>query len=899
MCRTLSLQNRDSLSREVTILLSPLAGPPTHKKLDDFHSLLLNYDINAGEMVLANKHHLFEDMLGNEEAPDIYGRLTTLPTGKTRINKAALNQYAFVTHSALFQRLTIDPLTKESNPEISLSTLFGKLPGRGMIVIAPSRRGTPDYREKLHLYCHQLYKASHTQISGLIEDLVENLCNLYGIQDDSYLFFHPIFRCRAVSKSIPLEYLTQGSFVIHDITPATAVFLCHLCSDFLQNLARSVFESKWEETAHRGGLLFLQTRGISHDLYSHAIQAELMEYRMLTNKRRYEAKTRKEIRNVTAEILRESRHLCSLHDYVKSRLVYVNDSYSEATWRANVNLRDAFDMLTMHGDDVLDNIIRDDLFPGDISKPIYNWSFRTEINGRTLAQSEVRLPSGLVGAHGLCCIIENIARNATKHAREDSLNAVKSEDSAVRLRVSVVENFENRDWNQDFVGVTLSMNLAHAETYNILEKRFSNARLIDSDGALQSEDWGLLEIALNAAHLRGIAPHRVRRILDERLNSEGRTEPPLIMLRSWLDSESGEWWLEYTIALQKAYNGLYICFPHFECPPCCLQVDTCKEADGVLPFSGDYVIVNSACKDGWKELCKTKRSLLPSLCIDSNYPITDTLAIWRGLCENIQAREIHFIQAWGLYQALQNQHFPGINLVFHEAAPQELPEGAIVVDHRISDSPLESGYDAVAYYEWLDGGSDFRKLESLAIPENLSTGAVEVFLRRLILAANTRVCILDERLFTYCVGVRARTRASGGKAPPLDSLLTGWRRQGVDIVLPQKDELWKALQKHDDTTIFSIHQKLVKQVLDSETENDPLLVELRSRPNVILHTEGHDHTLATRNGFRALTFSHLEPLIRVGTKCGLWTVLQSARGRMLEQGHSLTEGANETSNNRH
>jgi len=132
---------------------------------------------------------------------------------------------------------------------------------------------------------------------------------------------------------------------------------------------------------------------------------------------------------------------------------------------------------------------------------------------------DIEVPSDSVGIHAIYVILENIIRNAAKHSVIDS---------KLTLTIKV-----DKDFNDDFYKVTVIDNLGDEKNKNVRlnldenGKQINSANLIDKlnnlidapilkDGELRHEGWGLLEMKICAAYLRG----EVLATSEESINKE-------------------------------------------------------------------------------------------------------------------------------------------------------------------------------------------------------------------------------------------------------------------------------------------------------------------------------------------------------------------------------------------
>jgi len=182
-----------------------------------------------------------------------------------------------------------------------------------------------------------------------------------------------------------------------------------------------------------------------------------------------------------------------------------------------------------------------------------NINFHMKVNGEDVSEEGAQdvpfaSPNGLLGAHALYVIIENIIRNSAKHAYDgsqqdgfeltiDVKNDVKEgEGHPGLIEVSIYDSLGNggeilkKEGTEEEIALTESLNNTISED------------IIEDDGSLNYEGWGVREMKICAVYLRGIGPED----LDEGF------EPPLLEARAFERSGSSDTEdLGYTFFLQR------------------------------------------------------------------------------------------------------------------------------------------------------------------------------------------------------------------------------------------------------------------------------------------------------------------------------------------------------------
>jgi len=110
-------------------------------------------------------------------------------------------------------------------------------------------------------------------------------------------------------------------------------------------------------------------------------------------------------------------------------------------------------------------------------------------------------PNGLLGAQSIYVIVENIIRNSAKHAYD------KSSDDDLEITICIQEEVKG---DPDLLEVNVFDNLDNGSK-GLTDKLngLVTDSIIDKNGGLEYEGWGVREMKICAAYLRGVAPERL------------------------------------------------------------------------------------------------------------------------------------------------------------------------------------------------------------------------------------------------------------------------------------------------------------------------------------------------------------------------------------------------------
>jgi len=164
---------------------------------------------------------------------------------------------------------------------------------------------------------------------------------------------------------------------------------------------------------------------------------------------------------------------------------------------------------------------------------VENLNLRANVDGEDATEDDAKdvpfsSPNGLLGAHALYVIVENIIRNSAKHAYDSSeqdgfdltIDVNEAERYPGLAEVSVYDSLGNG-------GKTLKDGTPLPESLNDLIEE----DIIEDDGSLNYDGWGVREMKICAAYLRGIAPQNLDKGFDPSLleaRAFARFTPPVV-----------------------------------------------------------------------------------------------------------------------------------------------------------------------------------------------------------------------------------------------------------------------------------------------------------------------------------------------------------------------------------
>lgn len=243
----------------------------------------------------------------------------------------------------------------------------------------------------------------------------------------------------------------------------------------LQLISSDIYVTAVRDHARRSAVAAVMARNMSHNIGSHVL-ARLSAPTDL-------AQQSDGLASVTAKV-------ASFNSYLRTRMDFLAD-VATAGYATTVTrpVRDIVKLLfdQNQGQDLLlDRISGTNLNRAKITS---NW--------RELQATAAAIPNDMLGAHALYVIIENVVRNCAKHDGVSALN----------LKFTI----EDDKKYPDLIKVNISRPV-NGRKYTDVARGINNSLqrgILDSDGGLRKDDWGLMEMKVAAGYLRGVPPEDV------------------------------------------------------------------------------------------------------------------------------------------------------------------------------------------------------------------------------------------------------------------------------------------------------------------------------------------------------------------------------------------------------
>ena len=155
---------------------------------------------------------------------------------------------------------------------------------------------------------------------------------------------------------------------------------------------------------------------------------------------------------------------------------------------------------------------------------------------KKLRSVEVAMPTGNIGCHAFYSILENIIRNAARHGMTETLNNLT-------ISISVA------DYNVKYFRITINDNCGNADVTRDINAKLQSP-MLDTNGKLLAEDWGIKETKICASYLRLIAPENID---EQTSNNHGTCEEPSIIIAKANGKD-----MSYEIYLLKSKKAIVI-----------------------------------------------------------------------------------------------------------------------------------------------------------------------------------------------------------------------------------------------------------------------------------------------------------------------------------------------------
>lgn len=130
-----------------------------------------------------------------------------------------------------------------------------------------------------------------------------------------------------------------------------------------------------------------------------------------------------------------------------------------------------------------------------------------EANGDTVPEATVSFYSGVLGWQALYVILENIIRNVAKHTRQATGACAAITNIEVFLKVldTHYDYFEVRIWDRSGTACEPVRDGSGKTVVKYLADTLDIPTFLDADNTIAKKDWGMKEMYVSAAFLRGIA----------------------------------------------------------------------------------------------------------------------------------------------------------------------------------------------------------------------------------------------------------------------------------------------------------------------------------------------------------------------------------------------------------
>jgi len=315
-----------------------------------------------------------------------------------------------------------------------------------------------------------------------------------------------------------------------------------MLDDIIEEWARLTHRRKADRSARKSAVSAVMSRNMSHNVGSHVLAN-------LSNS----GDLRDSLPDRVDDEAGWDGPVAEFNDYLRTRMDFIADiSTSSPAASTPISIyQDVFFPFVDKGgenDDSGGQPLLLEHISGVEDLGLKNINFNMKVNGDDVSDESVQdlpfaSPNGLLGAHALYVIVENIIRNSAKHAYDGSqhdgfdltIDVKEDEGPPGLIEVSIYDSLGNggeilKEGTDEEIALTKSLN------NNISED------IIEDDGSLNYEGWGVREMKICAAYLRSIAPED----LDQGF------EPPLLKASAFerfgsSDTED----LGYTFFLQR------------------------------------------------------------------------------------------------------------------------------------------------------------------------------------------------------------------------------------------------------------------------------------------------------------------------------------------------------------
>lgn len=480
------------------------------------------------------------------------------------------------------------------------------------------------------------------------------------------------------------------------------------------------------------------------------------------------------------------------------------------------------------------------------------------------------IPHGSVGMHAFYSILENFLRNSARHGGDEINEILRNEGNQFECFIDIVS------YNENLYKVTLKDNLRKPDpdhVKSIIDSYITgeHARLINNDGNINREGWGIKEMRISAAWLRGIEPKEVHNF---------SLEPPLLKPIITENQELG-----YEFYLLKPLEVLIVTKdPSIEANPNegIYVKNTAEELSALIKNNTlrHKCVVFDNPNDKIKKWIKGNDLSLPfsifcNVSIEKGstfmYRIDRTTYCNGNVKNNLYAE---------LRKIVVNKYFANeeVKLCFFEDTLRkicgeksisaitdlkDITNRCIVFNHDYKEKDsfeLQKIYNnkPVFYQPYYSTDTTGRRIRELVKREG-ACGIDKIYIGTL-----SKIVFADERLFS-----KMQTKSEN------EYLYKKWKRMGVEFVDIKRDQDkvivyansensaidWNLYidQKSNQVTFFSIHQSTIKDVI-TEKSWGKMAADLNKNNNFITIHTGRAAINVT-SGFKYLEFSNIENIL--------------------------------------
>lgn len=475
------------------------------------------------------------------------------------------------------------------------------------------------------------------------------------------------------------------------------------------------------------------------------------------------------------------------------------------------------------------------------------------------------IPHGSTGMHAFYSILENFLRNSGKHGGEGVNEILRDSKSTLECSIYVQRYDENlykvtiRDnIKKDFPDKTIS------EINEYITRKHST--LINDDGSINQEGWGIKEMRISAAWLRGIEPKEVQNPF---------ISPPLLNpIKTDIGGIGYEFYLLKPLDVLIMTNdsnvkenhskGIYI-------------KKTIKDLDDLVKNVGlrhKFVIFDRPNENVEKWIREHSLSLpFSTFCIlpqfDYHFQV-DKDSLLNGDIKNNLSKVLRVyitrkIGARGeiklavLEDALKPLLRIRNNILLNS---DKVSAECIVFDHDFTTRKNYFRSENPLYYqEYSSVQRTGRRLRRLLEEEG------EIGIHKIYISALSKIVIADERFFSKEMS---------------NNSLEEWERMGIEIVDIKRSnndvmiykkgtkppEAWNDyISKNKQVTFFSIHQAIIKDEIKEDAWNKMVEDMLQNKIFILIHS-GRGGINITK-GFKFVELSNIENMIDNKDKIGL------------------------------